>query len=198
MRFSTAILSLTICFNVSAQTSPETISKWIYTDSTYTNTSGKTVFIQNSFPKGGGRYTARDGTNFSYVIFWNRIVNESDTPLELTVHFADDSLTMFQSHNSYTKIFLLQETMTLEKVPLLDYGVTELKSFLDAGFYKPSGMHRTIKPKEERLFYIAMLFMDARGSARTELVLNGQGLYYKLSVGSDKALIPCGKIVFNR
>lgn len=195
MRLPFAFTLLAICFTASGQTSPE-ISKWIYTDSSYTNAAGKRIFIQNSFPKGGGRYTQANGKTFSYVIFWYRVVNESETPIELTVNFPSDSFTIFQSHNSYTKIFLLKEPMTLEKVPMLDYGVTELKSFLDAGFYNPSSLHRTIKPKEACLFYISMLFMDARGSARMELVLNGQDLFYNMNVGSDKALIPCGKVVF--
>lgn len=195
MKFVTTVALLTVCFTATAQTPPE-ISKWIYTDSAFTTPSGKTVFIQNGYPRGGSRYTQANGNTFSYVIFWYRIVNESDVPLEVAVHFPADSLTIFQSHNSYAKLFLLKEPMTLERVTMFDYGVTELKSFLDAGFYKPTSLYRIIKPKEEVLFNSSMLFMDARGSARTELVLKGSELFYKMSVGSDKAMIPCGKIVF--
>lgn len=197
MRFPITLTLLSICFTATAQTSPE-ISKWIYTDSRYKNATGKSVFIQNSLPKGGGRDTLSDGRAFSHVIMWNRIVNESDAPLELTVNFPADSFTIFPTHNAYLKIFLLPETMTLDKVPMFDYGVTGLKSFLDGNFYKPSVLHKTIKPEEEYLFYIAMFFLlnESRGTARTELVLKGNDLFYNMHVGTNKALVPCGKIVF--
>lgn len=87
------------------------------------------------------------------------------------------------------------DTMTIEKESMFDYGVTNLKSSLDKNFFELSKWVKTIKPKEENLFYIAMLFYDARGNARTELVLKEQNLFYNIKVGSDQVIIPCGQIV---
>ncbi len=42
--------------------------------------------------------------------------------------------------------------MTMDKIPQLDYGLTNLKSFLDSGFNKPSSLQKTINPKEDFMF----------------------------------------------
>jgi hypothetical protein len=57
---------------------------------------------------------------------------------------------------------------------------------------------KTIQPKEESLFYIAMLFYFATGSARTELVLKEQKLFYNIKVGSEQVIIPCGQVLFKK
>jgi hypothetical protein len=173
-------------------------NNFIYTEATYTAAVGKEVHIQNSFPKGGGRYTDRTGRTFSYVIFWYRIVNKSNVPLELKIQFPSDSLTFFPSAADYLKISLPLDTMTLEKESMFDYGITNLKSSLDKNFFKPTKLVKTIQPKEESLFYIAMLFYFATGSARTELVVKEQKLFYNIKVGSEQVIIPCGQVLFKK
>ena len=56
------------------------------------------------------------------------------------------------------KILLPSDTMTLDKEPLFDYGLTDLKSFLDNSIHKPSSLKRTINPKESSGFYVVILF----------------------------------------
>ncbi|MFN7495487.1 MAG: hypothetical protein ACK5RG_21385 [Cyclobacteriaceae bacterium] len=162
-----------------------------YTEATF-SVAGNEVHIQNSLPKGGGRYTDRTGRTFSYVIFWYRIVNKSNKPMELNIRFPSDSLTFFPSPDQYIKISMPLDTMKLEKESMFDYGITNLKYSLDKNFFKPTRLMKTIKPKEESLFYIAMLFYYATGSARTELVLKEQKLFYNIKVGSEQVIIPCG------
>ena len=198
MRLLTTFILLTIGLTSTGQTSPTNKDTYVYTESKYPDSAGKGVVIQNSFPKGGGGYTYFTGKSYSYVIFWTRVTNETAAPLELTIHFPVDSFAIFPSPDSYLRIFLPTETMTNDKESLGDYGLTSLKSFLDTGFYLPPMFHRTINPKEECLFYIAMLFFQARGTARTELVLKEQDLFYRISVGSQHALIPCGQMVFKK
>jgi hypothetical protein len=152
--------------------------------------------IHNSFPKGGGQYTDSTGKQYSYVIFWARVINESATPLELAINFPAAPFTIFPSPESHIRIFLPPDTMTLEKVPLGDYGLTSLQSFLDARFNKPSILQRTINPKDEHMFYIPVLIHQARGSARAALVLKDQDLFFKISIARDSALIPCGHLVY--
>lgn len=179
-----------------AQTSPT--RKWVDTEVKYTDSAGKVVMVHNSFPKGGGGYTDSTGKKHSYVIFWTRVINESTTPLELAIKFPADPFTIFPSPDSHIRIFLPPDTMTLEKVPLGDYGLINLQSFLDAGFNKPSMLQRTINPKEECFFYIPVLIHQARGTARAALVLKGQDLFFRISIAPYSALIPCGHLVFKK
>jgi hypothetical protein len=201
MRLLTTFILLTICLTAIGQTS--LTRKWIDTEVMFTDSVGQSVMVYNSLPKGGGRYIDSDGKVYSYVIFWTRVINESATPVELAIKFSTDSLVIFPSPDSYIKILLPPDTMTLDKVPLGDYGLTNLKSFLDAGFNKPSMLQRTINPKEECLFYISVVFYQARGTTRAALVLKGQDHYFKITVDPDldsalipSALIPCGQLVF--
>ena len=194
MRLLTTFILLTICLTAMAQTSPS--RNWVDTEVKYTDPAGKIVMIHNSFPKGGGGYTNTIGKKYNYVIFWIRIINESTTPLELAIKFPADPFTIFPSPDSHIRIFLPPDTMTLEKVPLGDYGLTNLQSFLDTGFNKPSILQRTINSKKECLFYIPVLIYQARGTARASLVVKGQDLFFRISIAPDSALIPCGHLAF--
>lgn len=157
---------------------------------------GEGVIIQNSYPKGGGYldstgsrgYTDSTGKNFGYGIFFTRVINETATPLELTINFPADSFAIF-------KLFLPPDTMTLDKESLYNYGISGLRSFLDTNFNKPTMLQRTINPKEQCLFYIVTLFHQGGGVARAALTLKEQDLVYKISLGQYSALIPCGQIV---
>lgn len=155
------------------------------------------VVIQNSLPK-GGPYTNPTGERFGRGICWTRISNETDTPLELTINFPADSFP-YPSSNGYFKLFLPPDTMTLAKESLYDYGATGLLSFFDTGLHKSTRLQKTINPKEEHLFYIALLMGGEpnKGVVRTGLVLKDNALFYKISIGGhiDSALIPCGHII---
>jgi hypothetical protein len=72
--------------------------------------------------------------------------------------------------------------MTIDKDPLQDYGMKDLKSFLDKSIHKPSSLKRTINPKESSGFYVVILFdKGVYGSSRTGLSIKGQNLFYKVS-----------------
>jgi hypothetical protein len=206
MRLLTTFILLTICLTAIGQTSPAKKDKsqkpltfypgtYIDTEYKYTDSKGIVVIIQNSLPKGLG-YTDATGKNFGGRIFWTRVINEASTPLELTINFPADSFAMLPSPDSYLKVFLPPDTMTLEKETLYAYGATGLKSFLDTGMNKPTMFQRTINPKEACLFYIGVIFPGKReGVARAGLVLKEQDFFYRINL-LDPALIPCGKIVF--
>ncbi len=161
------------------------------------------VTIQSSVPK-GGPYTDPYGKNVGQDIFWYRVVNETDAPLELTISF--DAFSMLPSPESFLKLFLPPDTMTLTKTALYNYGL-DSKSFLDTNYHSPTMLQRTINPQEEYLFYIGMLShleiplpRQARVATRTELVLKGQDLFYRI-IGTElqlDALIPCGRIVVKK
>jgi hypothetical protein len=218
MRLLTTFILLTICLTAIGQTFPTKKNSWyradtlftkkdkrqktltyypgtyIDTESKYTDSTGIVVIIQNSFPN-GGPYTDPTGKNFGYRIFWTRVINETATPLELTINFPADSFAILASPDSYLKVFLPLDTMTLDKETLYSYGATGLESFLDTGLNKPTMLQRTINPKGACLFYIGVLFLGSDGVARAGLVLKEQDLFYKINL-LGSALIPCGQIVF--
>jgi len=171
--------------------------RWLHTESTIPDLSGGEVIIQNSYPKGGSQYKDPTGRTFSYVIFWTRVMNETASPIELTIKFPGDSLPFT---NSYLKLFLPPGKMTLEKESLFNYGITDFEPFLDAGFNKPTMLQVTISPKRESIFYTAVVFYHIDGPTRTAFNVKGEDLFYKIinGKGLETMLIPCGKLVFKK
>ena len=179
------------------------LNKYIYTDTTYTFSSGKKITIQNSFPKGGSitpdrtQYVDSVGKEYAFAVFWTRIINETNTPLELNINFPADSFAIFTPPDSYLKLFLPTDTMTFDKLSSFNYGLTGLKSYLDANFNKATTLQKTINPNEEHIFYIATLSYQASGTPRAALILKEQELYYRMSIAPNGyGIIPCGKIGF--
>ena len=187
-----AVFFLPFCTHATAQEISKT--KW-YSE---TNTNG--IVIQNSFPK-GGPYTGSTKKNFNYshLVFYTRVVNETETPLELTINFSADSIPIPHSPDTFVKLFLPSDTMTHDKQSLFSYGVTELESF-----DKPTRFQKTIGPNEECLFYVVAIFYQTRATAqnqqrggnRAELVLKGQDLFYRMPPQIDS--LPCGQIISKR
>ncbi|RYJ38694.1 hypothetical protein NU08_2280 [Flavobacterium anhuiense] len=168
--------------------------KSIFTKYDYTYSKGKSIIVQNSLPKGGIRYTDPKGNKYIYAIFWTRIINETDNPIEFKINFPIDSYEIPALPGKYYKTLIPPDTMTIQKAPLLNYGLTNLESFFDKSIDKPSSLKRTIKPKESTGFYVVTLRLiggDQYGILRTELTLKGENLFYKIR---DKE-IQCGSIV---
>jgi hypothetical protein len=183
-------------------TSPGSNEKY-HTKYDYTDSIGKRLIIQNGFPQGGMKYTDVNGEVYHYAIFWTQIINETDNPLELKIHFPVDSYEIPSLPGKYYKILVPPDTMTLDKFPLFNYGLTHLESFLDNNIHKSSSLKRTINPKESSGFYVVMLCLveGAHGTMRTGLSLKGQDLFYRIkndgsksnTKSSDKE-INCGSI----
>ena len=167
--------------------------EWIDTEVKYSDSTGKGIIIQNSLPR-GDRYIDPNGRIFAYGIFWTRVINETTTPFELTINFPADSFAIPTFPDSYLKLFLPPDTMTLYKESQYNFGATGLKSFLDTGLNKPTALKRTINPKEECLFYIGAL---PGAGCRAALVLKGQDLFYRINIIPD-LLIPCGQIIIKK
>jgi|SRR5688572_6253240 len=187
-------------------TSPVSNEKY-HTKYEYTDYIGKRLIIQNGFPRGGSLYTDPNGEEYGYAVFWTRIINETDNPLELKIDFLN-SYEVPSSPGKYFKILVPPDTMTIDKVPLYGYGLTGLKSFLDNSIHKPSSLKRTINPKESSGFYVVKLSLTNEGPRsggdilQTGLILKGQDLFYRVSVYKSTAPpsvisekeIPCGSI----
>ncbi|MBT8191344.1 MAG: hypothetical protein KJO29_13015 [Bacteroidia bacterium] len=155
---------------VESTTIPDTVTEpliidpatHIHTETRYNDSVGKSVFIQNSYPRGGGSidnsgipgYYDQYEKHHGYAIFWTRVVNESNATMDLSISFPADSFNIFPEPDSYLKLFLPPDTMTLAKRSMYNYGIRGLRSFLDSGFYKQSTFQRTIEPNGECLLYV--------------------------------------------
>jgi hypothetical protein len=137
-------------------TSPGSNEKY-HTKYEYTDSIGKSLIILNSIRK-GGPYTDPKGISYGKVIFWTRLINETDNPLKLNIDFPVDSFEIPGLPGKYYKLLVPPDTMTIDREPLYDYGMTGLKLFLDNNIHKPSSLKRTINPKESSGFYVVILF----------------------------------------
>jgi hypothetical protein len=172
-----------------------------HTKSEYTDSMGKRLIIQNSWSR-GIKYTDPNGKKENKFLFWTRITNGTENPLELNIDFPVE-YEVPSLPGRYFKILLPSDTMALDREPLPDYGITDLKSFLDNSIHKPSSLKRTINPKESGGFYVAILCdSGVVGPFRTGLSIKGQNLFYKVTryAGKqgvslvDEKEINCGSI----
>jgi len=184
------------------QSQIQNLEKYIYTDTTYVSSTGKGITIQNSLPKGGDiepgiPYIDTTGKKYFVVVFWTRVINETDKALEFNINFPANSLPIPSTFNSYIKLLLPTDSMTFDKLASYSYGLTGIKSFLDTNFDKTSALERTLNPNEEHIFYTVALAYQAGGPARAAIILKEQELYYTIGMGPYSPLeIPSGKITF--
>ena len=200
MRLFIVTTLFTTCLSVMGQ--------GIDTEYKYVDSTSKGVIIQNSLPRGGLLYTDPAGKESGYVIFYHRIMNETASPLELTIHFPSDSIPLPSSPSTYFHFFLPPpDTMALEtKISynhfsdeeLFNYGL-DIKSYVDNSRNKPALLQRTIYPKDSCLFYVLVIStyrVENEGrpgfSARAGFSLEGQDLFYRINTIE----FTCGQLVW--
>jgi len=193
MRF---IFSVTVIYSFCTFAIGQGISKTEW----YSETTSNGITIQNSFPR-GGLYTGPTKKNFNYthLVFFTRVVNETSTPLELLLNFSADSIAIPSTPDTFVKLFLPPDTMTIDKQSVFSFGVKPLKSFDN-----PTRFQRTINPGEDCLFNVVAIFYQTRADAenqqrggnRAELVLKGQDLFYRMPPQIDS--LRCGQIISKR
>ena len=169
---------------IKSETKDVSSSRWIDTKYEYTDSIGASLIIENGFPR-GEKYTDPNGKEYFKAIFWTRITNETDNPLELKIDFPVDSFEAPWLHGKYYKVLVPPDTMTIDKEPLYNYGLTNLKSVLDNSIHKSAYLKRTINAKESSGFYVVILSLineGAPGALRTGLSLKGQDLFYRVSL----------------
>ena len=156
--------------------------KNIYTKYEYTDSNGKSITIQNGFPKGGTKYIDSKGNSYNYAVFWTRIINETDHPIELEMNIPADSFEIPNLVGQYYQVLIPADTATIQKLPLFNYGLTDVESFLSKNIQKSSSLKRTISPKEADGFYAVILSLTegAHGTLRTGLRIKGEHLFYQI------------------
>lgn len=150
----------------------------------YTDPAGKRLIIQNSFPRGGA-YTGPDGKEYFRFIFWTRLTNETNNQLDFKIDFPANSYEVPGLPGEYYEVLIPPDTMISDKEARVDYGMRDLKSFLDKNIHKPSSLNRTINSKESSGFYVVVLSAHAKkipAAMRTGLSLRGQDLFYNVAL----------------
>lgn len=169
---------------------------WVDSELKHTDSKGNLVTLIHSLPRGGG-VVYKNGKKYSFVVFWTHVNNQSATPLELNVQFPE--VTFFKSPDSYIHIVLPKETMSMDKVQSFDYGLTNLQSLLNDVSNQLCVLPKKIKPNEDYIFYtVVFIHMENWGPARAKFELKDQDLFYKISMGSDTTIIPCGSLYFKK
>jgi len=192
MRLFIPVFLLFVYLNANGQVGP--LRNWVDSEVKHKDSKGNSVMMTNSLPKGGG-VVYQNGKKYGYVVFWTRMSNQSATTIELKVKFPE--VTFFKSPDSYIKIVLPKETMKIEKEQLFDYGLTNLQSILNDESNQLGILQKKIGSKEDYLFYVTVfIHIEGGGSARAKFELNDKELLYKISIGSDTTLIPCGSLEF--
>ena len=162
-----------------------------HTEFNYDDSHNKGISIQNSYPKGGQNYTAPDGKDYIYLVFWTCINNETDSDLTLSIEFPIEPFTVPSSPEVNFNLYLPIEEMSLNKEPLFNYGL-DLKLFLDKNIEKSAELIKTIKPNESYSFYVVALSnKGVDGVVRAGFALQKENLIYKI----NNHEINCGRII---
>lgn len=187
--------------------------QFIHTHFEYEDSSGTTLSIENSLPRGGHKYTDPEGKSFVYTIYWTRISNQSADPLEVQINFPADSVPLTAANDINFKLVLPPNKVeTTQKAlinhnmpgsqpnisdrdPVYNYGLLDLESVLDQRLHKPSSFHRILQSNDTVSFYVVNLFnKGVKGVVRTGLSLEEEALFY--TVNGKK--IRVGEIVFQK
>jgi hypothetical protein len=92
---------------------------------------------------------------------------------------------------------LPKEKMSLDKVQVFDYGLTDLQAIFNDESNQLGVLQKKIQPNEDCIFYTAVfIHMEGSGSARAKFEWKDKELFYKIAIGSDGAVIPCGSLQF--
>jgi hypothetical protein len=147
MKITASFILFLFYFSTYGQVGPT--RNWVDSEVKVTDSKGNSAMVTNSFPKGGG-VVYQNGKKYGYVVFWTRMSNQSATPINLKVKFPE--VTFFKPPESYVKIVLPKETMSMEKIQLFDYGLTNLQSLLNDESNQLSILKKKIGPKEDYFF----------------------------------------------
>lgn len=190
MRFTLSLIFLLLLHaNAEAQNAE---SKW------YSESNRNGIIIQNSYPKGGlYEGSKKEYFNYSCLVFFSRVINRTNKPFELIVDLPVDEIGIPDSPNTFVKLFLSADEMTLEKQSSFNYGLTDFDGLDDSTI-----IQKTLEPNEEHLFYVVAVFYqkttyaqnEVRGGNRAELVLEGEKLYYRMLPQIEA--LHCGSIGF--
>ncbi|MEM6725991.1 MAG: hypothetical protein AAF598_18255, partial [Bacteroidota bacterium] len=132
---------------------------------------------------------------YSHLVFFSRVLNETDQPIKLQLQFSADAYPIPSSPNVFIQLLLPEEVMTMDKQSQFTYGLSRLEHLDVATCHQ-----QVIQPGAEGLFYtVALFYQDVpdewiadRGGNRAELTMDGQDLYFNLLPQVEA--LPVGRI----
>ena len=155
---------------------------YIYDKIKYNLNDGKKFEIINSYPKGVTDYIDKRGNKLSYVVFWTLLSNQADSAIDIDLTFSSDSLILNSSPQTYLKLFIPKESPAPSKLSAFDYGLMNLKSYLDNHFGQFTALRKVIYPKQSQMFYVVALFNKRiNGVIRSGLYLDDSKLIYHIN-----------------
>jgi len=166
---------------------------WEYSKVVYNSKIKNKIIITNSLPKGGGIVSYK-GKEYNYFIFWTNVRNEAPSPLDLKIKFP--KIISFKSKETYAKVVFTKSNMTLDKVQEFDYGLSGIPAFLNNESNQLKDLNNRISPFKNYLFYSAIFIHKTKWPVRAEYILNDKNLFYKITAGTDVAMVPCGSLDF--
>lgn len=156
----------------------------------YANENGQELIIENSYPRGGLKYSDPMGVEYVYAVFWTRVTNNTSEPVELTMEFLEKSYQLPSAPDRIFKLLIPSDTLTLKKETLTNYGL-DVNKYLNSHLHTQNRFKRTIKPNDSSGLYVVTLFnQGVNGTLRSGLKINGDRLLYRVN---DKT-IDCGEI----
>ena len=175
----------------SAQDTPGNPTKqFVHSQYRYADFNSNLIIIENSYPKGGLKYTSPEGETYVYAVFWTRITNQTANPFELNLAFSEAPYELPGAPESSFQLFIPTETFAPEKTAWMNYGL-DLEKTMDNKRLTQRQLNRTITSGSSSSFYIIALFnKGVEGATRTGLSIKGQRLQYRLN---DKN-ISCGEV----
>lgn len=188
--FSTSLLIL-ISLNLLGQSVQN--RNWEYTKVVYTSSTKESTIITNSLPRGGG-IVKHKGKEYNYFIFWASILNNSSSTLAVEIKFPSPNY--FNSNKAHFIAALTKAEMKAEKVKEFDYGLTDIPALLNNASNQLKYLNTRILPQKEYLFYIPVFMHNTKWPVRAAFILKDKKLFYKITAGTDTALVPCGSLVF--
>ena len=141
----------------------------------YNSAESESILIQNSYPKGGpypGITTQH--FNHSYLVFFSRIENKSDSAIKIDLTIKTDPIPIPNSPGTYMQLYLPQDEMTTDKINQFSYGLDSVPLNQYESDYK-----KKLDPGEHCYFYtVAFFYQDKdveyqqRGGNRIKLILD--------------------------
>ncbi len=131
----------------------------------------KGIITVNTGPRGGD-YLSTNGKIIPYRLFRIQFYNDTVVPVELTMQFPAEPLSLLSDTNKKVKVFIIPESISPRKITeTYDFGIKGLDNFLDTGLTSLTTLTTVIQPKQEYIVYIGATISEL---ARAKLFFNGK------------------------
>lgn len=148
----------------------------------YSDSIGNSLLVQNSFPKGGQKYTDPKGNRYVYAVFWTRISNQTSQNIRINLKFTTAAQVLSSSPEIRFNLILAPVSMSEDKIHQMNYGLSNIDFILDNTLGQFPEFDQKIQPNESEMFYVIVLTSQGiDGTIRSSLQLENQDLIYHIN-----------------